>query len=44
MVRVTGILLENRWEEGNGTKRSRTVIRADEVYVPLEVANLTVAG
>jgi outer membrane protein assembly factor BamB len=39
-VHVTGILLENRWEDGDGNKRSRIVIRADEIYVPLAVANL----
>jgi single-strand DNA-binding protein len=43
LVRVTGFLLEDRWEDNDGNKRSRTVIRADEVYVPLDVANLTTA-
>lgn len=40
-VRVTGVLLQNRWKDAQGKKRSRVVIRADEVYVPLAVANLS---
>ncbi|MFN2524876.1 MAG: single-stranded DNA-binding protein [Actinomycetota bacterium] len=39
-VRVIGILLQKRWQDGEGNPRSRIVVQADEVYVPLGIANL----
>ncbi|MFN2524874.1 MAG: single-stranded DNA-binding protein [Actinomycetota bacterium] len=39
-VRVIGILLQKRWQDGEGNSRSRILVQADEVYVPLGIANL----